>query len=100
MERSSVAPRRGRAVLVLRLYVAGNGPNSLRAISNIRAICDEHFTAAHKLEIVDSLEEPGRALEDGIVVTPTLVRLLPKPGLRVIGDLSDSGQVLTSLGGS
>lgn len=86
--------------LVLRLYVAGNGPNSLRAIVNIRAICDEHFASAHELEIVDCLEEPGRALEDGVVVTPTLLRLLPQPGLRVIGDLSDTSQVLVSLAGS
>lgn len=95
-----MAPAGAGARLVLRLYVAGNGPNSLRAIVNIRAVCDEHFASAYELEIVDSLEEPGRALEDCIVVTPTLVKLFPLPGLRVIGDLSDTSQVLVSLAGS
>src|SRR5580698_10893827 len=54
--------------LVLRLYVAGGAPNSLRAIANTKAICDEHFAAGYELEIVDMLEHPQRALIDGIVV--------------------------------
>jgi circadian clock protein KaiB len=85
--------------LTLRLYVAGNAPNSLCAITNIRAICDEHFASGHEIEIVDMLESPGRALADGIIVTPTLVRLLPLPVQRVIGNLSNTSQVLLALGG-
>jgi circadian clock protein KaiB len=83
--------------LVLRLYVAGHAPNSLRAIANARAICDEHFASRHELEIVDLLEHPRRALADGIIAAPTLLKLLPLPVQRVIGDLSDTDQVLLML---
>jgi circadian clock protein KaiB len=83
--------------LVLRLYVAGHAPNSLRAIANAKAICDEHFASGHELEIVDVLDHPQQALADGIVVTPTLLRLLPLPVLRVVGNLSDTNQVLLAL---
>ena len=83
--------------LVLRLYVAGNAPNSVRAIANVRAICNEHFASAHALEIVDLLLHPRRALADGILVTPTLLKLKPAPIQRVIGDLSDTSQVLLAL---
>jgi circadian clock protein KaiB len=82
--------------LLLRLYVAGRSPNSLRAIANCRAICDEHFASGHELEIVDLLEHPERALADGIVVTPTLLKLVPPPA-RVVGNLSDTNQVLLAL---
>ena len=83
--------------LRLRLYVAGNAPNSVRAVANVRAICDEHFASGHELEIVDLLEHPKRALADGIIVTPTLLKLLPLPVLRVIGSLSDTNQVVLAL---
>jgi circadian clock protein KaiB len=83
--------------LMLRLYVAGHAPNSLSAIANARAICDAHFAAGHQLEIVDMLQHPLRALADGIVVTPTLLRLVPLPVQRVIGNLSDTAQVLLIL---
>lgn len=84
--------------LRLRLYVAGRAPNSLRAIANIKAICEEHFASNCELEIVDLLEHPRRGLADGIIVTPTLLRLQPLPVQRVIGNLSDTGQVLLALG--
>ena len=84
--------------LHLRLYVAGNAPNSLQAIANAKAICDEHFRARHRLEIVDLLEEPQRALADAIVVTPTLLKVSPLPAQRLIGNLSDISQVLLTLG--
>jgi circadian clock protein KaiB len=83
--------------LRLRLYVAGQAPNSVRAIANCRAICDEHFASGHELEIVDLLDHPQRALADGIIVTPTLLKLLPLPARRVIGSLSDTNQVLMAL---
>ena len=83
--------------LRLRLYVAGHAPNSVRAVANVRAICDEHFASGHKLEIVDVLEHPRRALADGVIVTPTLLKLLPLPVQRVIGSLSDTNQVLLAL---
>jgi circadian clock protein KaiB len=83
--------------LRLRLYVAGHAPNSVRAVANLRAICDEHFAAGHELEIVDLLDHPKRALADGIIVTPTLLKLLPLPVQRVIGTLSDTSQVVLAL---
>ena len=86
--------------LHLRLYIAGNAPNSLRATANARAICEEHFAFGHELEIVDLLEHPLRALADGILVTPTLLKLLPLPVQRVIGNLSDTNQVLLALAAS
>jgi len=83
--------------LRLRLYVAGNAPNSVRATTNCRAICDQHFPSQHELEIVDVLAHPHRGLADGIIVTPTLLKLLPLPAQRVIGNLSDTQQVLLVL---
>jgi len=85
--------------LQLRLYIAGNAPNSVRALANVRAICDEHFASGHELEVVDLLEHPTRALADGIIVIPTLLKLLPLPVQRVIGNLSDTNQVLQTLAG-
>jgi len=83
--------------LVLRLYVAGNAPNSLQAIVNAKLMCDRHFAFQHELEVVDVLENPGRALDDGIVVTPTLLKLFPLPIQRVIGNLNDSNQLLLAM---
>jgi len=85
--------------LLLRLYIAGNAPNSLRAIANLKALCDEHFGSQHELEIVDLLKDPKRALADGIIVTPTLLKLSPLPVQRVIGNLNDTNQVLQALAG-
>src|SRR5688572_23154384 len=97
-ERCNVAKLRAKLPrLHLRLYVAGQAPNSVRAIANCRAICDEHFASGHELEIVDLLEHPKRAVADGIIVTPTLLKLLPLPVQRVIGSLSDTSQVLLAL---
>jgi circadian clock protein KaiB len=81
----------------LRLYVSGNAPNSVRAIANAKSICASHFDARCHLEIIDLLAEPLRALADGIIVTPTLIRLFPLPVQRIVGNLSDTGQVLLAL---
>jgi circadian clock protein KaiB len=86
-----------RAGLQLRLYIAGNAPNSLAAIANAKAICDDHFASKHELEIVDLLQHPTRALADRIIVTPTLLKLSPLPVQRLIGNLSDRNQVLMLL---
>ena len=93
----TLAPSESRKY-VLRLYVAGNAPNSLRAIANARAICEEHFATGHELEVVDLLEHPRRALADGIIVTPTLLKLSPLPAQRVIGNLNDTNELLLALG--
>jgi circadian clock protein KaiB len=92
-----VAKARPKPAALLRLYVAGNAPNSLRAIANARAICKATLSCRYELEIVDLLKNPRRALADGIIVTPTLLRLSPRPLLRVIGNLSDTDQVLLTL---
>lgn len=83
---------------LLRLYVAGNAPNSIRAVANARAICIAHLRGQHELEVIDLMDHPKRALADGIIVTPTLVKLTPTPVQRLIGNLSDTEQVLLALG--
>jgi circadian clock protein KaiB len=88
---------KSRPRLLLRLYVAGNAPNSILAIANLKAVCDAHYAAGHELEIVDMLRHPQRAIADQIVATPTLLRLLPLPVRRVIGDLSDTSKLLLLL---
>ena len=91
----SVPRRNGR--YLLRLYVAGAAPNSLRAVTNVRAICEGQPAPGYELEIVDVLKHPGRALADGILVTPTLLRVSPLPTLKIVGSLSDKDQVLLML---
>lgn len=81
----------------LRLYVAGGLPNSLLARENLREICRTHLPGRHTLEIVDFLEDPRRALEDGVVATPTLVKVGPPPSSTVVGTLSDRRRVLRAL---
>ena len=81
----------------LRLYVAGQTPRSVAAIANLRRLCDEHLSGRYSVEVVDLLREPGRARNDGIVVLPTLVRRLPQPIKRIIGDLSNTERVLVGL---
>lgn len=88
---------RSKAGLRLRLYVAGNAPNSLRAIENATAICTEHYAAQHDLEIIDLLVEPQRGLDDGIIVTPTLLKISPLPAHRIVGTLADRSRVLLAL---
>ena len=81
-----------------RLYVAGEGQNSVRAIANLTALCEARLVGRHRIEIVDVFGQPGRALEDGIVMTPTLIRLEPGPVRRVIGTLQATDDVAAVLG--
>lgn len=71
-----------------RLYVAGESPNSMRAVENLKAFCAEILPGNHRIEIVDVLEHGGRAMEDGVLLTPMLVILSSRPELRIIGSLS------------
>lgn len=87
----------GDATYVLRLYVTGNTPQSSRAISNIKAICETHLRNRYNLAVVDLYHDHARAQEDQIVVAPTLVRQAPPPIRRLIGDLSDTPRVLSAL---
>ena len=82
---------------VLRLYVAGSTPQSSRAITNLKAICETHLKDRYDLTVVDLYEQQERAREDQIVVAPTLVRHFPLPLRRMIGDLSQTERVLTAL---
>ena len=85
-------------VMVMRLYIADNAPNSLRAVANLAAICKEHLGNNFKLEIIDVLEYPLRALADGILVTPSLTKVSPSPAAKIVGNLSDKSSVLHALG--
>jgi circadian clock protein KaiB len=82
----------------LRLYVAGKLPNSVQALANLLEICRDHLDGRHTLEVVDYLEHPRRALEDGIVATPTLLKMAPGASCMVVGTLSDRPTVLQALG--
>ena len=82
---------------LLRLYVAGQTPKSLAAFSNLRKICETHLAGRYEIEIIDLLERPQLASGDQIVAVPTLVRKLPEPITKLIGDLSDTERVLVGL---
>ena len=81
----------------LRLYVAGQTPKSLIALANLRRICDEHMNGQYNIEVIDLMENPQLAQRDQIVAIPTLVRELPSPLKRIIGDLSNTERVLVGL---
>jgi len=87
----------GTAVVMV-LYITDSGPNSVRAIANLQAICEEHLKDNFRLEVIDVLEFPLRALADGIVVTPSLAKVSPLPAAMVVGNLSDKSGVLRALG--
>lgn len=82
---------------LLKLYVTGKTPRSERAIFNLKEICENELAGNYKLQVIDVLESPQLAEDDRILVTPTLIKLLPPPIRRIIGDLSDKEQVLIGL---
>lgn len=81
----------------LRLYVAGQTPRSLTAVSNLKKFCEEHLCGRYRIEVIDLLIHPQLASGDQILAIPTLVRKLPEPLKRIIGDLSDSERTLVGL---
>jgi circadian clock protein KaiB len=81
----------------LRLYTAGQTPKSLAAIRNLRKVCEEHLAGRYEIEIIDLLKNPRLAKDDQIVAIPTLVRKLPDPVRKIIGDLSDTEKALVGL---
>lgn len=81
----------------LRLYVAGQTPKSLAAIANLKSICEQHMTGRYTIDVVDLIENPQLAAGDQILAVPTLVRHLPPPLKRIIGDLSNTERVLVGL---
>jgi circadian clock protein KaiB len=81
----------------LRLYVAGQTPKSLAALANLKRICNDHLQGRYRLHVIDLMETPQLAQGDQILAIPTLVRNLPQPIRKIIGDLSDTGRVLVGL---
>ena len=81
----------------LRLYVAGQTPKSLTAFSNLKKICESHLEGRYRIEVIDLVEQPQLSQGDQILAIPTLVRKLPQPVRKIIGDLSDTERVLIGL---
>lgn len=81
----------------LRLYIAGETPKALRAFENLRKICDEHLAGRYRIEVIDLLKDPQLGRGDQILALPTLVRRLPTPIKKIIGDLSNTERVLVGL---
>lgn len=82
---------------VLRLYVAGQTPNSVRAIANIQKICEENLQGQYELEVIDLYQQPQLAQGEQIIALPTLIKKLPLPLRRIIGDMSNTALVLVGL---
>ena len=81
----------------LRLYVIGTSPQSVRAINNIKSLCDEHLQGRYELEVIDLYQQPQLAQGEQIIASPTLIKKLPLPLRRIIGDLSNEERVLVGL---
>lgn len=81
----------------LRLYVAGDSPKSRTALANLRALCEEHLPGQYEIEVIDLVKNPALARDHQIIAIPTLVRRLPEPIKRVIGDLSNADKAIFSL---
>ena len=81
----------------LRLYTAGQSPKSLAALANLKRVCEEHLAGRYSIEVIDLLKNPRLAKDDQIVAIPTLVRKLPEPLRRIVGDLSDTERTLVGL---
>jgi circadian clock protein KaiB len=86
-----------KAKYVLRLYIAGNSPRSAAAIENIREICEKRLRGRYTLEVIDIYQQPDLARGEQIIAAPTLIKSLPLPLRRIIGDLSDTERILVGL---
>lgn len=96
-DRQSDTPETGSKKWHLKLYVAGKTPRSVTALANLERICEEHLQGRYDIEVIDLLETPQLARGDQILALPTLVRKLPEPILKIIGDLSNTERVLVGL---
>ncbi len=90
-------PAKARESWQLRLYVAGQSPKSVTAFANLRRLCEEHLAGRYSIEVIDLLEKPQLARGDQIVAIPTLVRKLPEPVRKIVGDLSNTEKTLVGL---
>jgi circadian clock protein KaiB len=94
---AKAAPAERGNLYDLRLYVAGQTPKSLAAFANLKALCDVHLAGKYRIEVVDLIKKPQLARDDQIIAIPTLVRRLPQPIRKIIGDLCDRRQTLIGL---
>jgi circadian clock protein KaiB len=99
MEMTEIRPDAASAVpvQVLRLYIAGQTARSAKAFANLTRICEEHLKGQYRIEVIDLTQDPQLAAGDQILAVPTLVRLLPEPVRKIIGDLSNTDRVLVGL---
>jgi circadian clock protein KaiB len=86
-----------RAKYILRLYITGSSTRSLKAVQNLKRICDEHFPDDYDLEVIDIYEDPEAARAEQIIAAPTLVKKLPRPIRKFVGDLSNTQKILIGL---
>lgn len=85
-------------IVAFRLYVAGEAPNSTLALRNLKTLCQNLYGDGYRIDVVDVLLSPERAWAEGVMITPTVVRVFPVPAIRIIGNLSNTGQTLSALG--
>jgi circadian clock protein KaiB len=97
-EFAKAAAERDRAKHVLQLYVAGMTTKSTQAVANVRKLCEKYLTGRYELMVIDIYQQPQLAKEEQIIATPTLIKKLPLPLRRLIGDMSDTAKFLTGLG--
>jgi circadian clock protein KaiB len=95
--KSTSRAKRTKKIYELRLYVAGQTPKSMTAFANLKKICEEHMPGQYEIEVIDLLKKPQLASGDQILAIPTLVRKLPAPIKKIIGDLSNTERVLVGL---
>ena len=91
------AAKRDRAKYILRLYVTGMTPKSTQAIANVQKLCETHLAGRYELEVIDIYQQPMLAKVEQIIATPTLIKKLPPPLRRLIGDMSDTERVLIGI---
>ncbi len=99
-KKSDTNPRdkKADAEYILRLYITGTSPNSVKAIQNVRSICEQYLKDRYSLEIIDVYQQAERARQDQIVALPLLIKKSPLPERRLIGDMSETSKVLRGLG--
>jgi circadian clock protein KaiB len=88
----------GSATYILALYVTGHTAKSIRAVENVRRLCDENLVGRYRLEVIDLYQQPELAAREQLIAAPTLVKSLPLPAKRMVGDLSNRARVLAGLG--
>ena len=97
-DQKGVVPKDDKIEYILRLFITGATPNSIRAVTNLKAICEEHIKGQYSLEIIDVYQQRDLAEQEQIIALPLLIRKDPLPEKRMIGDLSNTEKVLKGLG--